>query len=218
VQNLGGLREGIVGAAVAAAYFGGQVAFGERNPVNGGLRWDGLAYGSFASDLPGAVLHRAVPAYYVGRLLPSAIVWLAVHALGLDLNSSTSSIVTVFSIYNAVVLLGAVFAWTRITQVLVLPSSVAWLGSVALFVNFPVLKLYSFFPVQTDASALALGVLIALLIVEKRLGCSLCVGWSVRSSGMAHFWFAPLPSFFRAAPSYGGRRSNGEPIWRSSRR
>jgi hypothetical protein len=139
---------------------------GERVPINGGLGFDGYFYGTLAQDVPG-VLAQRVPEYYLDRILPSVIVWLAAKALGVSLVGS-SQVVAAFHIYDSVLLVGAALLWVRLSRALRLSAEVASIGAAALFINWTVLKQYLYFSVQTDATAFALGVCAALCVIERR--------------------------------------------------
>jgi hypothetical protein len=139
---------------------------GERVPYDGGLGFDGHFYGTLARDVPGVLVQR-IPEYYLDRILPSVIVWLSAKTLGLSL-IGTDQVVSAFHIYDSVLLVAASFAWVRLSRTLKLSAEVATLGWACLFLNWSVLKQYLYFPVQTDTTALALGVCAALCAIERR--------------------------------------------------
>jgi hypothetical protein len=140
---------------------------GERVPYNGGLGFDGYFYGTLAQDVP-TVLANRIPDYYLDRILPSVIVWLAAKGLGFSLGGA-DQVVSAFHIYDSVLLLAASLAWARLSRILKLSAEVATIGWGCLFVNWVVLKQHLYFPVQTDTTALALGVLAVLCALERRL-------------------------------------------------
>jgi len=141
--------------------------FGERVPYAGGLGFDGQLYGRLAADLPG-VLAQKIPQYYLDRIFPSAVIWLSARALNITL-STPAQIVDAFHIYNSLLIVLAALAWVRIARVLRLSEEAAAVGAACLFLNWLVTKQYLYFVVQTDATALSLGVIAALCVVERRL-------------------------------------------------
>jgi hypothetical protein len=139
---------------------------GERVTYNGGLGFDGYLYGHLAADFP-AVLARKIPEYYLDRILPSLVVWFSAAILHFPL-SDTDRIVKAFHIYNSILLVGAAFAWARLSRTLRLSTEAAILGSACLFLNWTITKQYLYFSVQTDTTAFALGVCAALCLIERR--------------------------------------------------
>jgi hypothetical protein len=139
---------------------------GEHAHYNGGLGFDGHFYGTLAQDVPG-VLAKRIPDYYLDRILPSIIISLSAKALGFSL-AGTDQVVNAFHVYDSALLVAASLAWVRLSRTLKLSSEVAIIGWACLFLNWTVLKQYLYFPVQTDATALALGVCVALCAIERR--------------------------------------------------
>jgi hypothetical protein len=139
---------------------------GERVPYNGGLGFDGYFYGTLAQDVPG-VLGQRVPEYYLDRILPSVIVWLSAKSLGFSL-ARPDQVVGAFHIYDSILLVAASLAWARLSRTLKLSVEVATIGWACLFLNWTILKQYLYFAVQTDTTALTLGVCAALCAIERR--------------------------------------------------
>jgi len=86
-----------------------NILWAERLTVNGGFGWDGMWYGSWAKDFYNAIFIQRVPAYYVQRILPSAIVHYGMRLLGVPLHDK--NILLGFDIYNLVLLLLSVYVW-----------------------------------------------------------------------------------------------------------
>jgi hypothetical protein len=152
----------IVGCYLLIYFF-----FGERDPFNGGLGFDGVFYGHFAQNFS-AMLEQGIPEYYLDRILPSLVVWLGARISGAAL-SSDGSIVDGFHIYNSLLLVTASLAWVRLARVLSLTTPVAVVGAACLFLNWIVAKQYWYFVVQTDVTAFVAGVLLSLCVIERRL-------------------------------------------------
>lgn len=139
---------------------------GERVPYNGGRGFDGYFYATLTQDLP-HVLSQRIPIYQLGRIFPSACIWLGANILGISI-ASTDHIVSAFALYNSLWLVIAAVSWIRVSQKLRLSTEVATIGWTSLFINWTVLKQYFYFTVQTDTTAFALGVCVALCVVERR--------------------------------------------------
>ena len=69
-------------AAIVLALGVLEIAFGERIGINGGQGWDGQAYTQWAVDFPHQVVAHGLTQYYAQRVLPSAAIYYASHALG----------------------------------------------------------------------------------------------------------------------------------------
>src|SRR6266849_3846734 len=89
VRSLWSIELQMVLAALALAL--GCLAFSEQVPVNGGFGWDGVAYGGWARDFYNAVFVRGLNSYYIGRILPSAIVHYGLRALSLARSDANRS-------------------------------------------------------------------------------------------------------------------------------
>jgi hypothetical protein len=129
--------------------------WGEKVPVGGGLGWDGQVYGAMALDFRGTVLEAPITAYRVQRVLPSALVYAGLRGTGATRDVET--VIRGFVVLNTVLLVGCVMLWTSIARALGIGPRGEWLGFVALFVNWAVLKQGTYYPVLTDISAFTLG-------------------------------------------------------------
>jgi hypothetical protein len=152
--------------AALACYLIVYYFVGERIPYNGGLGFDGYFYGALAQDVPG-VLAKRIPEYYLDRILPSVIVWIAAKGLGLSL-AGADQVVSAFHIYGSVLLVAASLAWLRLSRTMKLSAELAVIGWACLFINWTVLKQYLYISVQTDTTAFALGVFAAVCTIERR--------------------------------------------------
>ena len=87
-----------------------QIVAGEVIPVSGGLGWDGRFYANVAADLPRAVSGGEIDVYHVRRIVPSAMVWFALHALGRPLDAEHAR--ETFAWLNLAFQLLTLAAWT----------------------------------------------------------------------------------------------------------
>lgn len=155
----------ILAAAIAALVLGGW-AWGERIPVNDGLGWDGVIYGSLARDPRATVFGPGLDTYYVQRFLPS----LAVHA-GLAVTGqefSNENIIRAFAILDAALGLASIWAAGRIAAALGLGPSGRCLALTALFINYYFLKFGVYYPVLTDSTTYLLTLLQFLFFLRRR--------------------------------------------------
>ncbi len=146
----------------------------DRTNWSGGFGFDGRFYGELAKNFPSAVFgHGAVippglghytgphltgiDSYYAFRLLPSGLVWLGLHALGLS--PTNGHVVGLFAGLDALMFGLATFCWCRSAGLLGLGDRAKLLGAIALIVNFGVLRTGGYYPVLTDQVALGLGAL-----------------------------------------------------------
>lgn len=130
-----------------------QLFFGEKIPFNQGVGFDGGQYANMARGVE-KYLAEGAPDYLVQRILPSAVINIALRAAGAEL--STGAIVRGFALWNFWLILVSVALWGRIGKALGLGDSGKWIGFLGLFINFAVMKFYFYYPVLTDPAALAL--------------------------------------------------------------
>jgi len=130
----------------------------EKVGVNDGLGWDGLIYGGWARDFTNLLWQHPPDSYYVQRLLPSALAHAALVAIGRNPNTITSAdIVHCFEVMNIFMLTCGAWIWSHVAQVLSVSKSGRWLGAVALFGGFAILKWSVYYPVLGDVWGLTLG-------------------------------------------------------------
>lgn len=127
-----------------------QIVSPDRIPVASGMGWDGSIYGAFAQDFP-ARYRDGVSSYYLGRLLPSLLVYKTLLWSGID--RSAENVVLAFRLLNAVLTMGAAIIWVRISRMMNLRATGASIGFAGLFLNFFSLKMAPYYPVLTDVPA-----------------------------------------------------------------
>lgn len=156
--------------ALIFLYFGwliGNIFFGERIPVNDGRGWDGVIFANIAQHFSDLVFHHEVDQYELQRIIPSGIVYLFfVKVCGLSLTSAQMP--TVFSIYNIAILLFAVFVWSKIAKQLAWNPQVRLISFTGLFLNYANLKMITYYPILTDQSAFACGLLMIYFFLNNK--------------------------------------------------
>jgi hypothetical protein len=136
----------------------------ERIPGSDGLGFltDGVTYGAIVKDPAMALSDR----YYVHRALPSWIVHAGLRLGGLPLTNP--HIIQGFVVLNSILLIAATALWRPIGDRLQLNLGARWVGFLALFGNFALLKMPFYYPVVTDTAAFALGLLAVYASLERR--------------------------------------------------
>ena len=146
-----------------------SIFFGEKIEANNGLGYDGKRYAEIAQNFPQYVLHNQLSPYRIQRILPSAIVHYTLKSLGIPLKYT--NIIRGFELYNLTLILITIYVWSLISYELKLGIKGKWLGFLALYINFPLAKLNYYYPVSTDTSAFALGIiLLYCFLKDNRIG------------------------------------------------
>ncbi len=113
---------------------------------------------------PGPPL-EGVDSYYIFRIVPSGLVWIALNASGLS--PTNGHVVGLFYGLNAFMYGLAVWCWCRGAGLLGFREREKWLGAIALIVTFAVMRTGGYFPVATDPTALGLGSLAFYLWLRR---------------------------------------------------
>ncbi len=125
----------------------------DRININAGFGFD-LLYGELAQDFFGR-LQEDVNRFWVARTFPSLVVFCL---LKLSFVSPTPEhVITAFILLNTVSLAVVAWMWPKICGLLRIQTVGFWLGAIALFVNFFVLRELTYVSVRTDAVAYAIG-------------------------------------------------------------
>ena len=140
--------------------------WGEKVPAGGGFGWDGVNYANMVRHLDSMISGGQLSGYYTQRILPSAIV--RSMMLLSDTAMSDLNIIRSFELYNLVLLVGACWAWKRISDNFSLSLAGRWIGFSGIFINFQSSKQTFYYPVLTDVTALFVAILLLLFYVEKK--------------------------------------------------
>lgn len=140
--------------------------FSERITIGDGFGVDGQAYGLWAQEFVEQVVHKKLHPYYVQRVLPSAVVAGVLGLLGCA--PTNRHVITGFVLLNLAMLAVCAWGWCQVADELSISRRGKWLGAAALFVNAAVMKCYAYYPVLTDLTAYALGMLMLLCYLRGR--------------------------------------------------
>ena len=142
------------------------IAWGERMGIHGGEGWDGQAYAAWARDFPREVLHGGVTAFQAQRVLPSAIVYGALSALGIA--TTAGHVIFAFQILDALALVGVAAAFARTAAILGWSRTTAWAAFAATFLAFATARAALYYPVETDPLALVLAAVVTWAFFARR--------------------------------------------------
>lgn len=138
----------------------------ELIPVRGGIGYDGATYASMTRDPVGVILGNQLDVHRVQRVLPSLAVHLMLRPFGL--HTSNPAIVVGFQVFNYALMLLAAAIWWLMARRLDLSRVAGWVGFLALFVNYGVIKFQSYSPVMTDTAGFFLGLLVVWCLVFRQ--------------------------------------------------
>lgn len=156
--------------AAAMLFIGiANILWAERLMIDGGLGWDSVFYGTWAQHFYRAIFVERVAEYYVGRILPSAVVHYGMRLLGVALEPNRNVIIA-FDIYNVLLLTLSAYVWGLIADRLQISTAGKWFGFCSLFLSYAILKANFYNPVLTDTTAFALGLLMFYFFVADRPG------------------------------------------------
>lgn len=140
--------------------------FFEKIPVYNGFGWDGRFYGDLAANFKGIITSTGISSYYSQRIFPSAIIFSIINLF--KFTPTTELIIRLFNIYNILLFFICSVLWIMIASKVNLNRISQWTGFILLFLNFPVLKFYPYYPVLTDPTAYFLGFLTIYAAVTGR--------------------------------------------------
>ena len=125
-------------------------------PVASGYGWDGIFYGQVALDFSNMIGNN-ISSYHANRIFPGVLIHYVYLLLKIPLN--VQSALLGFQIYHIIILTSSSILWVLISKHLSLKLISKWIGFIALFCNFPMMKLIFYYPVLTDGTAFFLGLL-----------------------------------------------------------
>ena len=147
-------------AAIVLALGVLEIAFGERIGINGGQGWDGQAYTQWAVDFPHQVVAHGLTQYYAQRVLPSAAIYYASHALGVA--PTVPHAIFAFQLLDLAMLVASALVYAHLaTCVMKWRAAATWAGFAALFACFANARHALYYPTLTDPTAFFLGMLLA---------------------------------------------------------
>lgn len=141
-------------------------AFNRRILHNDGLGFDGVRYAKWARAFPDEVFTgKGMNTYSTVRLLPSAVVHYSMRLTGVEMTNR--NVVRAFGLLHVVLITLAARCWVLTARELGLGVGARWFGFAALFLNFVVVRMASYYPVLTDVPAYAVSAAILLGYLKR---------------------------------------------------
>jgi hypothetical protein len=122
-------------------------------PIASGYGWDGIFYGRVALDFQNMI--GEIDSYHAGRIFPGVLIhyFFLLFKLPLTLKSALLA----FKLYNLIISVCSASIWVRISRFLNLNAKNSWIGFICLFITYPVLNWYFYYPALTDGTTLLIG-------------------------------------------------------------
>jgi len=131
------------------------ILLGERIGIYRGEGWDGQAYTAWARDFPKEILETGVTTFQSERVLPSAVLYFALSAVGAA--HSGDHVIAAFQLFNVLALVVTAILLVRIALLLGWSRTQTWVAFVATFLGFANAREALYYPTMTDPAAFALG-------------------------------------------------------------
>jgi hypothetical protein len=145
----------------------------ELIPVRRGLGYDGLNYADWVKDPANTIFAGNASHHRIQRIVPSLLVHGVLRPFGL--HDSEPAIIVAFQLLNLSLLVLGCFVWMSISRRLQLSTTSAWVGFLALFVNYAVAKFAFYYPVLTDTSGYVCGLLLVWCLVHRKYAAMLAL-------------------------------------------
>src|SRR6478752_5178963 len=113
---------------------GGLGFSGEKIPVNNHIGWDGKHYANLTIHFEELVLQKQIDSYQYQRILTPAVIHYTAKVFGIKLHEG--NIVTVFSIYNFILIIGCALLFLNTCTFLNISKPVEIIGFSGLFLNY----------------------------------------------------------------------------------
>ncbi len=125
-------------------------------PIASGFGWDGVFYGKVALNFEELVGN--MDTYHAGRIFPGILVHYTMVLFKIPF--SLESALTIYQFYYLGILMIASIVWVKIASLLNLNEHNKWISFIALFVSYPVLNLYFYYPSLTDGTIFLIAILL----------------------------------------------------------
>lgn len=122
-------------------------------PIASGFGWDGVFYGRVAMDFSNMI--GGMDNYHSGRIFPGVLIHYVLKLLRAPL--TVPSALFAYQVYTVCVLTLSAWLWVGIGERALLSSTAQWTGFMALFIGYPVINLYFYYPSLTDITVFAMG-------------------------------------------------------------
>ena len=123
-----------------------------------GIFGDEVDYRNIARDFPAEIFEKGQKNFRLQRILPSFLIYYGVKFLNQPHNDQT--LIFAFGICSVFVITLSSWIWCLIADLLHISQKGKWIGFLALFLNYPILKQAFYNPVSTDYFAYLLGFLL----------------------------------------------------------
>ena len=157
-------KAAVIAAVLIIALFG--FFYGERMETFG-MWGDEINYTRMTLHFPEAVSEHLLDDYHFQRILPSALVYFSLRLLRQPV--VISNIITAYGVLNIGLLVLMGFFWCRISDELKISRKGLWLGFVALFCNYPILKYIPYVQVSTDLYGYVVGLALVFFYLRNNL-------------------------------------------------
>jgi hypothetical protein len=139
---------------------------GERIGINAGQGWDGETYIRWVAHFKIHLIDRGTDAYHAQRVLPSGVLHLVMHAIGI--RGTVPQMIALFYWFDAVMLVIAAVFWSHLGEVMRWRPLSVWAGFAGMFGSFAIARHAFYNPALTDTAAFALGMVIVWAYLAKR--------------------------------------------------
>lgn len=122
-------------------------------PIASGFGWDGVFYGQVAMDFQHMI--GSMDNYHSGRIFPGVLIHYILVLLRAPL--TVSSALRAYQVYTVCILTASSWLWVKVSERANLSPMAGWTGFVALFVGYPVLNCFFYYPSLTDITVFFMG-------------------------------------------------------------
>ncbi len=120
-----------------------------------GLFGDELVYRNLARDFPGEIIFKRQSSFRMQRSLPMFSVYYGLKLF--QLPHTDEMIFRAFGLCTVALLTLSGWFWCQLVRLLQISNTGKWLGFIALFLNYPILKQAPYCPIATDYYAFCMG-------------------------------------------------------------
>lgn len=142
------------------------ILWGERIGIYNGEGWDGQAYAAWGRDFPKEVIETGVTEFQAERVLPSATLYYALGALGVE--HTGGNVIAAFQILDLLSLVISAVFLVRIAVLLGWSRTATWVAFVATFLGFANAREALYYPTMTDPAAFALAMATVWAYLARR--------------------------------------------------
>jgi len=139
--------------------------FGERM-LSFGKLGDELIYFFVAYDFEKIVFEAGMDWYFAQRVLPSGLIHYFLRLFSIPL--TVDNIINAFGVSNIILTVLFAYVWCLISEELKISERGLWLGFIAFFINFPILKFMPYIQVITDLYGYFLGLLLFYFFIKRK--------------------------------------------------